>query len=71
MTKKVLIQSQEFERAAEVAGGYVADPETLKDNPEGRRRFAVIRQYSLLHGKPISKLTAEDYQKMGIAPIGR
>ncbi len=71
MTKRVLIQSQEFERAAEAAGGYVADPETLKDNPEGMRKFSAIRQYSLLHGKPISKLTAEDYRKMGIAPIGR
>lgn len=67
MTKKVLIETQELERAAEKAGGFVAAPGTLKRNPKGEREFAIIRQYSLKHKIPISQLTDQDYQNMGIS----
>lgn len=71
MTKRVLIQSREFEKAAERAGGYVAPPGSLKVNLKGQQEFTAIRQYSLQHGKPMSKLTEEDYKKIGISPTGK
>ena len=67
MTKKVLIESRELEAMAEKDGGYVAPPWSLPSNPEGERDFSRIRQYSLKHGKPISKLTAEDYRRIGVS----
>ena len=66
MTKKVLIQSRELENAAEKAGGYVASPGSLRDNPAGMREFSAIRRYSIQEKKPISQLTEEDYRKIGI-----
>ena len=66
MTKKVLIQSRELDIAAEKAGGFVAAPGTLKSDSEKEREFTAIRQYSLKHNIPISKLTQSDYKIMGI-----
>ena len=66
MTEKVLLQSRELERAAEKAGGYVATPGSLKVTAEGMRQFSAIRQHSLRHNKPVSKLTSDDYRKIGI-----
>ena len=66
MTKKVLIQSRELDRAAEKAGGYVAAPGSLRDNPDGMREFSAIRQYSIKKNKPISQFTKEDYKNIGI-----
>ena len=67
MTKKVLIESRELETMAEKDGGYVSPPWSLPKNPQGERDFTTIRQYSLQHNKPISKLTSEDYRRMGIS----
>lgn len=67
MTKKVLIESRELEAIAEREGGYVAPPWSLSKNPQGEREFSTIRQYSLKHNKPISKLTPDDYRQMGIS----
>ena len=69
MTKKVLIESRELETMAERDGGYVSPPWSLAENPQGEKDFSTIRQYSLKHNKPISKLTPEDYRQMGIAQI--
>ena len=66
MTKKVLIQSQELERAAEKAGGYVAPPGSLRNDSKKKRDFSAMRQYSLKTKKPISQFTDEDYKKLGI-----
>lgn len=66
MTKKVFIPTEELEEAAEKAGGYVAAPGSLIANPDGEREFSAIRQYSIMHNKPISKFTDEDYRKIGI-----
>lgn len=71
MTKRVLIQAQEFEKAAERAGGYVAPPGSFKVSDKGHQEFTAIRQYSLRSGKPMSKLTTEDYKKIGIEPAGK
>lgn len=69
MTKKVLIESRELDAMAEKDGGYVDPPWSLPNNPDGERDFSKIRQYSLKHGKPISRLTADDYRKMGIVQL--
>lgn len=66
MTKKVLVQIRELDSVAEKAGGYVADPKTLRPNPDGEANFSKIRQYSLKHRIPMHKLSEEDYKKMGI-----
>lgn len=71
MTKKVLIQICELDAVAEKAGGYVAAPESLRANPRGEREFSAIRKYSLVSGKPISKLNHDDYRKIGIDPMPR
>lgn len=66
MTKRVLIQSRELEKAADKAGGYVAPPGTMKKNSSEMEQFSAIRQYSLQHKKPISRMTPEDYKEIGI-----
>lgn len=67
MTQKVLAQIRELDAAAaEKAGGYVADPRTVKPNPKGERDFAAARSYSRQHGIPMHKLTDNDYKKIGI-----
>ena len=71
MTKKVLIQSREIDLAAEKAGGFVAAPGTLKADAEKEKEFTIIRQYSIKHNIPISKLTKNDYSNMGIAQDSR
>lgn len=67
MTKKVLSEIRELDAAAEKAGGYVALPGSIKPNPKGERDFTAVRQYSMKHKIPVSKLTSEDYQKIGIS----
>ena len=67
MTQKVLAQIRELDAAAEKAGGYVADPRTVKPNPQGEKNFSTVRNYSLKHGIPMHKLTAHDYERMGIS----
>lgn len=71
MTKEVLIQIRELDAVAEKAGGYVAAPGSLCENPKGEREFSAIRKYSLASGKPISKLNRDDYRKIGIDQIPR
>lgn len=66
MTQKALAQIRELDAAAEKAGGYVADPRTVKPNPKGERDFAAARSYSRQHGIPMHKLTDNDYKKIGI-----
>ncbi len=66
MTKRVLIQSRKIEAAAEKAGGFVVAPEKVGHNPKGEANFRAVRQYSLKHGVPMSKLTSADYKKIGI-----
>lgn len=66
MTQKVLAQIRELDAAAEKAGGYVADPSTVRPNLKGERDFTAARQYSLQTGIPMHKLTREDYRRIGI-----
>ncbi len=68
MTKRVLIQARELDRAAEKAGGYVAAPGSLRTDPKAEHEFSVIRNYSLQHKIPIPELTADDYARMGLRP---
>lgn len=66
MARMTLIQDHELEAAAEKAGGFVAAPWSLEENPKGMREFSAIRQYSVQHNKTISELTDEDYRMIGI-----
>lgn len=67
MTKKVLSEIRELDTAAEKAGGYVLSPGSVRPNPKGERDFTAIRQYSMQNKIPVSKLTNEDYRKIGIS----
>ncbi len=71
--KKIPIDDEELEiedldDLAEKAGRYVIPPWELESNPEGERKFTIMRQYSLKHNICMSKFTREDYRKMGIDP---
>ena len=68
MTKRTISKIQALDAAAEKAGGYVMHPSQIKSNKEGERAFTVLRQYSLEHKIPISKLSDSDYEKLGIQP---
>lgn len=67
MTERAVFNSNELERLAEEAGGYVVPPWDQKSDPKKEKEFAIIRKYSLKHGIPISKLTDKDYREMGLS----
>ena len=68
MTMKALEQMRELENAAERAGGYVADPRTIKKNPKGEKDFTAIRRYCFERKISISDMTEEDYKNIGVCP---
>lgn len=64
MTDKMLEAMRIIDEAADEAGGYVADPSTLKPNPEGEQLFHAFRMYYLEHKLSLSKMTQEEINEL-------
>lgn len=69
MTEQDIRDMRELDEAAERAGGYVADPRTVKRDEKFEKDFSTMRQYCLKTRKKFSELGEEDYKKMGIRPF--
>ena len=69
MSEQDIRDMRELDELAEKAGGYVADPSTVKHSKKFEEDFSTMRQYCIKNKKKFSELTEKDYDIMGIRPF--